>query len=87
MGTHVPIRECICCRTKGEKKQFVRIAKTEDGFFIDPTSKMQGRGAYICAQCANDELLLRKRPLDRAFRQKVPEAVYAALMEQTGQNQ
>lgn len=79
MGKHIPIRECICCRSKDEKQRFVRIAKTKEGFSVDGTHKQQGRGAYICFACLRNPILLQKRPLDRAFRQKVPEEVYAAL--------
>ncbi len=79
MGKHIPIRECICCRSKDEKKQFVRIVKSKEGFFVDSTHKMQGRGAYICLACLQNPVSLKKRPLDRAFRQKVPDDVYTAL--------
>lgn len=81
MGTHIPIRECICCRVKGEKKSFIRIAKTQEGFYVDHTYKMQGRGAYICKTCLGNPQFLKKRPLDRAFRQKVPDIVYTMLSE------
>ena len=79
MGKHIPIRECICCRRKDEKQNYCRIVKTMEGFFVDSTQKRQGRGAYICSACLKDPVLLKRRPLDRAFRQKVPEDVYAAL--------
>ncbi|HBL82887.1 MAG TPA: DUF448 domain-containing protein [Clostridiales bacterium] len=81
MGKHIPIRECSCCRKKDEKQNYCRIVKTKEGFFVDSTHKKEGRGAYICPACLNDPALLKKRPLDRAFRQKVPEGVYAALAD------
>lgn len=81
MGKHTPIRECICCRRKNDKRRFIRIAKKKDGFSVDLAQKEQGRGAYICFECLNASVLLKKRPLDRAFRQKVPEKVYAELTE------
>lgn len=51
MGKHIPIRECICCRTKGEKLNFLKIVKNEHGFFVDRKQNQQGRGAYICFSC------------------------------------
>ncbi len=81
MGKHIPIRECIVCRTKGEKQNFIRIVKTNDAFFIDTTSKMQGRGAYVCRTCLSDPMFLKKKALNRAFREAVPDEIYSALTE------
>ena len=80
MGTHIPIRECILCRRKFEKKKLLRITKSADGILTDKTQKKEGRGAYICPECRKDENLLKKRVLDRAFRQRVGEEVYKELM-------
>jgi predicted RNA-binding protein YlxR (DUF448 family) len=30
-----------------EKRELVRIVRTQDGVFVDPTGKMSGRGAYL----------------------------------------
>ena len=79
MGKHIPIRECISCHKKGKKTDFVKITKWNDEFFVGPHQK-QGRGAYICLACLKDENTYKKRPLDRSFRQKVPQSVYDALM-------
>lgn len=83
MGTHIPVRECICCREKSSKQELIRVVKNEQGFLIDETQKQQGRGAYICNRCLENPMLFKKRPLDRAFRQKVPEEIYAALAEKS----
>ena len=85
--THIPVRECICCHQKAAKKELVRIAKIESSFLIDDTGTCGGRGAYICRLCITDPMVLKKRPLDRAFRQKVPDEVYEALLEHAKQNE
>ncbi len=82
MGTHIPIRECILCRGKKMKQELLRISKGADGVFIDKTQKAMGRGAYICKACLKDPNLLKKRALDRAFRQRVNEEVYNKLMSE-----
>ncbi len=82
MGKHIPIRECISCHKKGEKETFIRIVRQENDFFVDTTRKIQGRGAYICPMCLKNPQTMKRRPLDRAFRQKVPQTVYDALMQQ-----
>ena len=80
MGKHIPIRECISCHKKGEKSTFVRISKWDNEFFVDCPHQKQGRGAYICFSCIKNGDTFKKRPLDRAFRQKVPQSVYDTLM-------
>jgi uncharacterized protein len=45
---HVPIRTCIVCREKAGKRALTRVVRTEDGILVDPSGKMNGRGAYLC---------------------------------------
>lgn len=77
--THTPVRECICCRMKAAKAELIRIVKNEEGIFVDKSGKQKGRGAYLCAACLENPVSIKKRPLDRAFRQKVEDEVYEAL--------
>jgi predicted RNA-binding protein YlxR (DUF448 family) len=44
---HIPHRTCVGCKEVQAKKTLTRVVKTDTGIIIDPTSKMQGRGAYI----------------------------------------
>jgi predicted RNA-binding protein YlxR (DUF448 family) len=44
---HIPQRTCVGCKEIQAKKTLTRVVKTDTGIIIDPTSKMQGRGAYI----------------------------------------
>src|ERR1035437_8571309 len=44
---HVPQRTCVGCRTVLAKRKLTRIVRCPDGLFIDPTGKMNGRGAYL----------------------------------------
>ena len=78
----IPVRMCSGCGQHFPKKELVRVVRSPQGeISVDLTGKKSGRGAYICPACLNDPALLKKRPLDRAFRQKVPEGVYAALAD------
>jgi len=46
---HVPVRTCIACREPGAKRGLTRIVRTPEGDVrIDPTGKLNGRGAYLC---------------------------------------
>ncbi len=44
---HVPQRTCIGCREVLPKKRLIRLVRTAAGVQIDPSGKMQGRGAYL----------------------------------------
>jgi predicted RNA-binding protein YlxR (DUF448 family) len=44
---HVPQRTCVGCRAVLAKRTLIRIVRQPDGVFIDPTGKMNGRGAYL----------------------------------------
>jgi predicted RNA-binding protein YlxR (DUF448 family) len=46
---HVPIRTCAICREQGTKRGLTRIVRQPDGSVaIDPSGRLNGRGAYIC---------------------------------------
>ena len=57
-----------------EQRKYVR-AKNQSA----KSGKQKGRGAYLCAACLKNPVSIKKRPLDRAFRQKVEDEVYEAL--------
>ncbi len=45
----IPLRMCLGCQEMKPKKELLRIVRTpEDILQFDPTSKKNGRGAYIC---------------------------------------
>ena len=46
----IPQRQCIGCGQMKDKKDLIRILKTQDeSIVIDATGRKNGRGAYICA--------------------------------------
>lgn len=46
----IPLRMCLGCQEMKPKKELIRIVRTADGNLeYDPTSKKNGRGAYLCA--------------------------------------
>jgi uncharacterized protein len=73
MGTqprhkHVPMRTCIVCRTKKDKRQLVRLVQTDTGVQVDPGGKMDGRGAYLCDQRSCWERAVNSNVLNKALR-------------------
>jgi uncharacterized protein len=46
-----PIRQCMACRRRDSKQNFLRIVRTPSGAItFDPEQKLAGRGAYLCAE-------------------------------------
>ena len=67
----VPIRMCVVCREKDEKRQLMRLVRTPDGIQVDTGGKMNGRGAYICEKKECWERVLRTDILSRALKMKL----------------
>lgn len=65
---HVPMRTCVVCREKDNKRTLTRVVRTEQGVLIDPSGKMNGRGAYLCDQPACWDRAVSTDVLSRALR-------------------
>jgi predicted RNA-binding protein YlxR (DUF448 family) len=76
----VPLRKCAGCGEMKAKKELVRIVRTDTGeFFLDPTGKKSGRGAYICPTAECLQKAKKTKGLERSFKQAVPDEVYESL--------
>ncbi len=57
----IPVRLCLSCRSRQEKKAMIRIIRTPEGKIeIDPTGKKSGRGTYVCPDTACIEKITQK---------------------------
>ena len=80
---HVPMRTCIICRQKLEKRHLTRLVSTSEGVFVDPGGKSDGRGAYVCdnpdcrQQALTSNVLAKalRITLTDADRQRIGEAI------------
>ena len=76
----IPQRQCIGCGQMKDKKDLIRILKTQDeSIVIDITGRKNGRGAYICA---NEDCLskaFKNKGLERSFKMPVEKTVYEDL--------
>lgn len=66
---HVPLRTCVACRTRADKRQLVRIVRGTSGDVApDATGKAPGRGAYLCPRLECWEVGTEKGRLGRALK-------------------
>ena len=76
----VPLRQCIGCGEMKNKKEMIRILKTEEqGITLDATRRKNGRGAYLCPDGECLKKAIKSRGLDRSFKMTVPREVYETL--------
>jgi predicted RNA-binding protein YlxR (DUF448 family) len=71
---HVPVRTCVVCRSKAGKRTLVRVVRTEQGLQVDPSGKLNGRGAYLCERESCWETAVKTDLLAKALRMPLTEA-------------
>ena len=73
---------CIACREMKQKSELIRIVKSPKGVVTpDLTTKMPGRGAYICKNKACFERAEKSNAIARAFKMATPKDIWAELKE------
>ena len=77
------IRTCIACGRTSNKSDLVRFVRQADGrVALDPTGKMAGRGAYVCATPECLDAARKRKGLDRALRVKLDADTYSRLSDE-----
>src|SRR5699024_2658548 len=78
----VPLRKCLVTQELKPKEDLIRLVKTKDNeIFIDPTGKVNGRGAYLSY---NKDVILKaqeENKLAQAFKMKINTEIYDELLE------
>lgn len=81
-----PERMCVVCRKMREKSALIRVVKNKEGDInYDPTGKMPGRGAYLCASRECFDKLCKTKGFERAFKCAVPDEVFNAVNDKIGE--
>ena len=78
----IPLRKCVSCNERKEKKELVRVVLSETGPIIDVTQKLNGRGAYLCR---DEKCILnsqKRKALDRALGITVSDEFYELLKKE-----
>jgi len=66
---HIPLRTCISCGEKRNKKTLIRLALDRHGQLVrDDLGQKHGRGAYICNSVSCLENLSNHKKLKRVFK-------------------
>ena len=76
------MRSCIVCRQYSTKRTLVRFVRTaESTILYDASSRLNGRGAYICraAACLNEAI--KKQTLQRVLKAEMPECTLVQIKE------
>lgn len=78
----IPMRRCIVTGESLPKKELLRIVKTPEGELkVDPTGKLNGKGAYIKKDVSVIELLKKNNTLERTFGLKISDSIYNDIMQ------
>lgn len=68
----VPLRKCIACQERRDKRELLRIVRTPAGDVeVDETGKKAGRGSYICVSDACLQKALKNKSFERALQVKI----------------
>lgn len=76
----MPTRTCVACRTERAKRDLVRVVRTPGGeVVLDPTGRIPGRGAYLCADGSCWSAAAQRGVLERALELPLPPELRARL--------
>ncbi len=79
----VPLRKCTGCGEMKPKKELVRVVKTPEGeISLDPTGKMNGRGAYLCKNPQCLRKAQKSKRIEKALSCTVPDEIYNKLEQE-----
>ena len=78
----VPMRRCIASGEMMPKKELVRIVRNSEGVAqIDPTGKVNGRGAYITLEPTLGEKAWKNHLYERLLEIEIPDSFYEELLQ------
>ncbi len=79
---HVPVRTCVVCRDSDAKRALTRIVRTPEGDVrVDPTGRLNGRGAYLCDKAGCWERAVSTNVLARALNTQIEPDTIESLKE------
>lgn len=81
MPKQIPLRKCVACRERKEKRDLIRVVNDpEKGPIVDTTGKANGRGAYLCRDVKCIQTARKKNMLKFALKTSIPEDFYEEIL-------
>lgn len=75
----IPVRQCVGCRQMKNKKELIRVIRTEDAVLLDDSGRKNGRGAYLCLNPECLRLARKSKGLERSLKAEIPAEIYDGL--------
>lgn len=75
----IPMRTCVVTHEKLPKKELIRVVRSADGVIVDPTGKVNGRGAYLKIDKEVFDKAFKNKILDKHLETTVPDSVFDEL--------
>ena len=76
----IPMRTCVITKEKLDKRDLIRVVRTpEKEIVVDPTGKLNGKGAYLKKDLEVFEKAKKSKALDRILEVPVPDSIYEDL--------
>lgn len=76
----IPMRTCVVCHEKLEKRELLRIVKNKEGLVsVDETGKANGRGAYIKKDLEVLEKAIKSKALERHLECQIDNSIYEEI--------
>lgn len=86
MPKKVPIRKCVGCQERLEKRALIRLVRSPEGdYSLDLSGKKPGRGAYLCPKTSCLEKAIKNRGLERSFQTSIGNEVLEILKKQVAE--
>ena len=80
MQKKIPMRQCMGCRERLEKRQLIRVVRSPEGeVSLDFSGKKNGRGAYLCPDPQCLKKAIKSKSLDRSLEVTIPREIYDRL--------
>lgn len=81
----IPLRKCVATQEQLPKKELIRVVRNKEGeVFVDPTGKMNGRGAYLKRSFEAIEIAQKKGVLKKSLEVDIPDEIFEELKKYVG---
>lgn len=78
----IPLRKCVVTKEMKPKEELIRVVRNKEGkVFVDPTGKMNGRGAYLTKDLSIIEKAEKSNVLNEQFKTNIEPSLFDELKQ------